>query len=127
MYECVDDTWINSCCGTGYTCTKISRWWHQCARVDSAGAESVGPLTMIPDFQACGGTDTSSTSLAVDPVDGPWNSTICSPGFVCVRFDPHFWQCTSFPYINTKPSSSASGGVQTEAADTIPLGDASCL
>ncbi len=123
---CVDARWPGACCSTGFACTRINSYWHQCNRATSSGSiEAADGVSQINDYAQCGGLAAISSNVptGVILVDGPWINTTCSSGFVCVRYDPHFYQCSDFPYLTEAAANVESVG----ASETdVTLNSATC-
>ena len=95
---CADAPAPGACCSSGYVCERENEYVYTCAR--NATAAIPGVLTIADNLQCGGLTVPNITSVSdLEPVDGPWVGAQCLNGFVCQRYDAHYYACSGFPFV----------------------------
>ena len=130
LHGCNDAPAEGVCCPSGNFCQRQNAYYHKCvANVTSDAADSPGTV-LFDQNTACGGLtipDADREMLTgVTPVDGPWQKTRCrSENDVCMRLDPHYYECRAFPFVTAAVASMAEkpSGPATEGARVGPLID----
>ena len=95
---CEDARAPGACCSSGYVCERQNEYIYTCARNTTT---PVAGILTIGDNLQCGGlivpdrTDVSK----LQPIDGPWIGAQCLNGFVCQRYDAHYYACSGFPFV----------------------------